>query len=535
MATLTYHRKPNGTTYVYRQESYWDRAKKRSATRQVCIGKLAQDGKSVVYNKRFSDKEARDALERGEVVAESVTTGQSLVLKKATDGTGLDRVLYRCFDSDVADVLLSLAWAVVALDAKMYHAGAWIEQSQCAAHLTPPSSQDISRLLTSLGQSDIDSFLVSWMGHRDKGVREQYCFDVTSVSSHNKRNNPFVEYGHNRDGERLAQINIALMTAVSSHMPTYYEVLPGSLSDVKTVEGLCTRMKDMGTGRMGMLLDRGFYSAANIEALLGARIGFFMPVPATVKWAQELIGKVREDIESPENIISINEGGTGAIYATTSLSKMSGRRVWRHVYYDTARRSEHILAFFEKLDALEEELVSGNEIKGHGADYKRYFTVKDTPKRGRRVVRNKKAIDAYRAGRAGYWVIVTNCEKDAAKALFAYRERALVESQFDDMKNDLDMERLRTHGPDTMRGRVFVQFLALVLCAQIRTMLDDAWAKRADVPKDVRLSRRYPLSEMMLRLGSFRQTSFSGKHSNVVSAPTKAQREIFTAFGIDWR
>jgi hypothetical protein len=86
-----------------------------------------------------------------------------------------------------------------------------------------------------------------------------------------------------------------------------------------------------------------------------------------------------------------------------------------------------------------------------------------------------------------------------------------------------------------MRGRVFVQFLALVLCAQIRTMLDDAWAKRADVPKDLRLSRRYPLSEMMLRLGSFRQTSFSGKHGNVVSAPTKAQREIFTAFGIDWR
>jgi hypothetical protein len=28
MASLTYHRKPNGTTYVYRQESYWDKAKK---------------------------------------------------------------------------------------------------------------------------------------------------------------------------------------------------------------------------------------------------------------------------------------------------------------------------------------------------------------------------------------------------------------------------------------------------------------------------------------------------------------------------
>jgi hypothetical protein len=34
MASLTDHRKPNGTTYVYRQESYWDKAKKRPAPKQ---------------------------------------------------------------------------------------------------------------------------------------------------------------------------------------------------------------------------------------------------------------------------------------------------------------------------------------------------------------------------------------------------------------------------------------------------------------------------------------------------------------------
>ena len=44
MATLTYHRKKNGTTYVYRQESYWDKSKKYSYTRQVCLGKLGDNG-----------------------------------------------------------------------------------------------------------------------------------------------------------------------------------------------------------------------------------------------------------------------------------------------------------------------------------------------------------------------------------------------------------------------------------------------------------------------------------------------------------
>jgi hypothetical protein len=63
-------------------------------------------------------------------------------------------------------------------------------------------------------------------------------------------------------------------------------------------------------------------------------------------------------------------------------------------------------------------------------------------------------------------------------------------------------------------------------------MLADAWEKRADVPKDDRLSRRYSLSELMLRLGTYRKTRFSGRYGEVVSTPTKAQREIFTAFGL---
>jgi transposase len=143
------------------------------------------------------------------------------------------------------------------------------------------------------------------------------------------------------------------------------------------------------------------------------------------------------------------------------------------------------------------------------------------------------AIDAYKSDRAGYWVIITNCEKDAGSALGAYRLRSRAETLFDDMKNELDMARLRTHNPDTMRGRVFVQFLALILTSQIRLTLDEAWDKKMQYPKDVRLSRRYSLKALMLRLSSYRKTTFSGRYGHVTSTPTKAQREIFTAFGIN--
>lgn len=530
MATLTYHRKKNGTTYVYRQESYWDKSKKRSYTRQVCLGKLGDNGE-VLYNRRFSDIKSREALEKGEMVSESVVTGQSLVLTKAAEETGLSRVLRKSFGTDISDKLISLAYAVVAAGGTMCGASAWIEDNDCPAHTALPTSQGISRCLAAVTHSQQEDFLCAWMRHRDKGSPEQYCFDITSVSSHNL-SNPFVEWGHNRDCERMAQINLALLTSVSNRIPTYYEVLPGSMSDVKAIKTFCERMNKYGIGKIRMLLDRGFYSWSNLVLLLGEHLGFYIPMPSNIKLSQELIDQYRDEVEMPEHIISVTDDHKDAVYGMTVLSKVEGHRVWQHVYYDTARRTEHILSLFANLAVWEEELISGNPKDEHRWAYDTYFSVKNTPKRECKVTRNQDAINAYKKDRAGYWVILSNCEKKASAALEAYRERSLAEQSFDDLKNELDMKRLRTHNSDTMRGRVMVQFLALILTAQIRTILDNAWVRRADFPKGDRLSRRYSLREVMTRLGSYRRTTFSGRYGEVVSTPTKFQREIFTAFGL---
>jgi transposase len=436
------------------------------------------------------------------------------------------------FSSDIADTLLSLSWAVAAGRGQMYLASVWIEQSECPAHASAPSSQDISRLLGSISQSQVENFLQRWASHRSKASREQYCYDLTSVSSHSEHN-PFVERGHNRDRENLAQVNMALLTGVSSHIPTYYEMHPGSMSDAKTVASFVERMKKYGAGRIRMLLDRGFYSAENIKHLLNGHMGFYIPVPSTVGWQGELIDRRRDDVEMPEHVIRMSKDGREALYGMTVLDKMEDRRVWKHLYYDAARRAEHIASLFASIAAWERELSSGELKKGNEWAYERYFTVKTTPKRGRQVRRNQEAINAYKNDRAGYWVILTNCEKDVAAALAAYRERSLVERQFDDMKNDLAMARLRAHGPDTMRGRALVQFLALILTAWIRVELTKAWDARMDVPKEDRLARHYSLAELMMRLETYRKTCFSGRYGAVSSAPTKAQRTIFTAFGVE--
>jgi transposase len=304
------------------------------------------------------------------------------------------------------------------------------------------------------------------------------------------------------------------------------------MSDTKTIASFLERMKKYGTERIRMLLDRGFYSEKNMKIMLQSHIGFYIPVPTTVQWQGKLIDEYRDAVEMPEHVIHISEDGREALYGMTIFDKIEGRRVWKHIYFDGARRIEHIASLFAALTVWENELKTGDTKKGNEWAYERYFTVKTTLKRGRQVKRNQEAINAYKTDHAGYWVILTNCEKNAAAALAAYRERSIVESQFDDMKNDLALSRLRTHEADTMRGRAFVQFLALVLTSQIRVVINDAWQNRQNVSNKDRLARHYSLAEMMMRLGTYRKTSFSDRFGVVVSAPTKAQRSIFLAFGI---
>ena len=51
---------------------------------------------------------------------------------------------------------------------------------------------------------------------------------------------------------------------------------------------------------------------------------------------------------------------------------------------------------------------------------------------------------------------------------FGYRDKDVVENSFDDLKSLLDIKRLRVQNYQTMEGRLFVQFLALILINSIR-------------------------------------------------------------------
>jgi transposase len=63
---------------------------------------------------------------------------------------------------------------------------------------------------------------------------------------------------------------------------------------------------------------------------------------------------------------------------------------------------------------------------------------------------------------------LSNDIKDPVEALRVYRNRDSVEKAFDDLKNQLDMKRLRIHNSVAMDGRIFVQFISLIYMSALR-------------------------------------------------------------------
>jgi len=108
------------------------------------------------------------------------------------------------------------------------------------------------------------------------------------------------------------------------------------------------------------------------------------------------------------------------------------------------------------------------------------------------------------------------------EALQIYRDKDVVEKCFDDLKNQLDMKRLRMHSSATVDGRLFVQFIALIYMSALR--------------REMRRSgfiERYTTRELLQEMETLTKVKYSGKYGHILTEVTKSQREILKSLNIE--
>lgn len=532
MAIVTQTDKKTGITYAYETTYYWDKEKQQSRSKRTCVGKVDPATGDIIPTRGRAKK--RDPKTPKILPAKTgpkpftasrrLYFGATYLLESFADEIGLTSDLKSCFP-DTYKKLLSVAFFLILEDNNpLYRFEKW--------NLTHkhPYGQDIasprsSELFSGITDDQITRFLRLQAKRR---VEDEYwAYDSSSISSYSETLNQ-VQWGRNKENDRLPQINLLLVFGEKSGLPFYYRKLAGNIPDSKTVKHLLEDLDILGFGKTKFVMDRGFYSEDNINGLYREHVKFLVGAKLSLKFITKNLDDVYDDIRMFTNFDeSISTYG----YTVTSEWDYSQerpykgdiirekRRIYIHYYYSIERGADDELIFDKRIASLCNELLEGRYVEEHKKAYAQFFEIKDTPARGRQVCYKEDAIRAARRY-LGYFALITNEKMDAFTALHLYRMKDVVEKAFGNIKERLNMRRLLSKSEKSLDGKIFTEFLALILISHL-----DHKMKEADLYKS------YTMQQLLDKLDVLECFEDENRKLRIGELLSK-QAEIYEALGV---
>ena len=281
--------------------------------------------------------------------------------------------------------------------------------------------------------------------------------------------------------------------------------------------------------KVNLVLDRGFYSEYNINDLYKNHHKFLIGAKLSLKMVKTQLETSRFNLNSRSHYstkygLYYDSVMTDWLY--TETKKRSGdklkdkRHIYVHLYYNDVQASEDRIAFNKMLDLLEYELISEKRNPEHEKQYTKYFVVKKMPVRGVTIEPKQDAIDEAQKN-YGYFALLSNGIKDPLTALEIYRSKDLIEKAFGNLKERLNMRRHYVSCEESLEGKIFVQFIALIYLS---------YMKKAMCDND--LYKRYTMQELIDDLDVIECYEQPG-HRLRISEVTEKQKDLYKYFQVE--
>jgi transposase len=237
----------------------------------------------------------------------------------------------------------------------------------------------------------------------------------------------------------------------------------------------------LGFSKVKLVLDRGFYSEDNINNLFKNHVKFLAGVSMSLTFVREELDAIYDTFRSFERYSENYELYGQTVQTTWNYTQkrpykgdtlQESRRLYIHYFYNIDRAAEDEKNFDRKLIALKQELESEERVPGHAKLYQKYFITKTTPKRGTKAqIIDENVSKAKRY--YGFFALITNEKMDAVTALELYRNKDVVEKAFGNLKERLNMRRTLVSSEQSLDGKLFVQFVALIYLSYLKKQMQD--------------------------------------------------------------
>ena len=480
---------------------YYDSKTKKTRHRSRYLGKDI-DGKP---------KRMRQTLPR-----HIYSWGEFQPLMKILDEYKIEDNLTRYLSEKEANTLITLALNRVVRPLAMHQINSWYDGTYLLKKYgeLPLSSQTLSTLLDKVGNSSLDmEFFRRFTS--ETATSKTLVYDITSLSSYSKLNR-LLEYGYNRDHLDTPQANLSMVVDRDNGIPVSYDLYPGSIVDVSTLKNTLKKLQSYGVKDAVMVLDRGFFSTANMGELASSGLTYVIPAPLTLKETKQLISEVHTRIDDPNLLKMYNDN---PLFVMPATLKIGDRLVKGYSIYDPKREQDERNLFYKQIHDTVARLRKirlqkwmnpkdvAQQTAGRLLPYLEWKTIDS-----RFEVSIRRNAVSQRVNRMGKYVLLHNGDMDWSECLTTYKSKDIVEKGFDMLKNDITAANMQKE--TTLRGLLFVCFLSLLLRMRLMKKMQQS-----------RLIENYTLEGLLLELEKTKLIDFGGGNESTTEM-TRKQREI---------
>jgi len=499
--------KIKGRIYFYEVTSYWDKKKKQARQKRRYIGA-----------KEKIEKKKVKLTGKSEISSKSV--GDVFLLNDISKQIGLTEILQKIFPEDFLEIL-NLSFYNICNANAGYLYNYWHDEHHINGRTL--YSEDISALYNKIGEMETscNNFMSDWS--KSLNSDSSIYYDITSISSYGSNNN-FLEWGYNRDGENLEQINIGSIHCRKTSLPMFYRLFPGSITDVVTLKNSIKYFHAFNLKKSLLTMDRGFFSKDNILSLHKNNLRFIQSIPLWLNNSKKLIIDNKDKLLSSKSAFDYNEEILHHCLDEVIYDKIKFKA---HIYFDEKLHTEQKHNFLKEIIKTKKKhqnvkldnVGSYNEYIENNIP-KKYHNHFEYHEKTKLIIQNIQSIENH-ISLFGHFIILTNDDKLSGKEILShYRDKDIVEKGFHGLKTSLDGDRIRVHSETAMKGKLFVKFISMIIyCYLIKKM------------KENKLNKLYSTKEILLILKKLKIHSI--EKQKFLSEITKKQKNIMKIFNIE--
>jgi len=530
-------KKLSAGTYIYYEYSReYDKEKKFNVPKRACIGKQDPlDDARMFPNEKYHDFFPSEIeVEHDCSRSSCLRAGTFILLRQFAEKLGLVQWLQSRFGDKDGGLILDLAsyLLIAAKNAAQHYPDYAYNHPLFTPDMRIYGDTKVGSLFKEgIDRDDVIAFTEWWNESRDHRRRIYISYDSTNKISQ-AGDVELLEGGHAKDGPDGSPIvNIAMATDVSEGMPLFYEDYCGSIVDVSQFEQMVDKAQALGYRNIGFILDRGYFSRANIEDLDRRKYSFLIMAKGRRSLVSSLVLGVKGTFEdTSENTIWEYEVNGTTVEAKLYANDRRAR--YFHIYYSAQNYAAERSVFetcIKKMAGMLERLL-GRKCNDLNLDaYGKYFDLTFSDDDDRVLLmhsKNNEAIDDY-IRYCGYFCLISSERMSARDALLLYKSRDYSEKLFSAEKTFTGSWAERIQSVEALRSKIFIEFLALILRSRLHHAING---------HIVATGRRPNYMNVVSVLGELEKIELIRIGDGVYRldhAITARQKDILSVFGLD--